>query len=127
MGRRYDGNDPLADWLLNPSNRQQANPDARFFEYRDASLLQYFFDSREVEQQKSELLFGLPARFSPEQNDRRFALVSQRQQGAEIGVRGNDDSVLLQGTLEDHDVVGGLQAVIPHVGSIVSSLPQSLR
>lgn len=109
------------------SDRQRSNPDAAFLEDGDTSLFQRFLDSRQVHQKKRQLFFRMPIYFTTEQDHRRSALVSQREQRAEIGICRDDRPVLLRGARKDHLILGRLQAVIADMHSVMAMIPQPLR
>src|SRR6516162_4701723 len=62
----------------------------------------------------------------PEEDQRWFALRSQRKQGPEIGVGRNDDAIFVLRAVENIIVSRGLQPVIANMNGIVASLPEKL-
>ncbi len=62
-----------------------------------------------------------------EEHDRRLALLSQREERAEIGIGRDDCTAFIPGTLENFLIGGGLPPVIPHMDGIMPGLSQSLR
>jgi hypothetical protein len=74
-----------------------------------------------------KLFVGTPVGAASEQDYRRFGLISQSQQSAEIGVCRQNGSVFLGGPGEDLLVFGRLHPIIPHVDRVVPVASQPFR
>ncbi len=80
-----------------------------------------------IRHEERQLPLRLPLRSTPEQDNRRPALSLESQEGTEIRVRRDEDSVLPLGKRENFQVFGRLQAIVAHMGGVVPALPQLLR
>lgn len=106
------------------SDGKRSNANSVLVEYHDRTALDRFFYVGKILDEKGKLFIRSPVRASPKQNDRRFARAVQRQQCAEIRVRGQNDAVFAGGPIEDLLVLGGMQPVVSHVYSIVTGAAQ---
>ena len=73
---------------------QLAHPDARVLEHNGAPVRQIIGDRCQIVEQQSHLGLRPPAHTASEENDRRFRLPTESEQGSEIGIRRDQDAVL---------------------------------
>lgn len=108
------------------SDRQPAKAEPRFLEYDHTSFQQRFLEVRKIRQQQSELSLGTPLGHSPQEDHRGLTLLSKSEEGAEVGVRRNDNPLLLLRALEDRYVVAGLKTGVAYMRCFVTGIPQAL-
>ncbi len=109
------------------ADREYAYSDALGLEYDDASLGEALFYGGVVGEEKRRLTFRSAFGSSPEEHDGREALPAKSEQRAEAGVGGDEDAVLVAGSLEDLLVARRLQAILADVTCVVTGGDKSLR
>jgi hypothetical protein len=88
----------MVRWLFS-AHRQPANAQSGIVEHDDASTLQRRLDPRQIDEQQGGLPVGPAVVGLPEEDQRTATFAAQREQRAEIGIRGDKNTVLPLGPL----------------------------
>lgn len=102
------------------SNGESPDSDAGCFEDDDGSLSQVALDGTEVRHQEVSHLAGPTLSTSAEQDKRGKSVMMPSEEHAEIGIRGNQDTVLSCRPVKDRRIICSLETKFTDMHSIVA-------